>query len=142
MSGRRISAEARTEVEGRFHGRCAYCQTQQQVVGSRLTVDHIIPKLLGGSDDRANLCLACWDCNLAKQGRISGRDPASGALVPLFRPDRDAWPTHFTWDEGGRRLIGLTPEGRATVSLLRLNRVTLVEARNRWIEAGWHPPPT
>jgi hypothetical protein len=140
MTRRGISAQLRREVERRSRGRCAYCQTQQSVAGSRFTVDHIIPKLLGGTDDLSNLCLACWECNLTKQGRISGPDATTVERVPLFRPDNDAWSDHFQWAEAGQVIVGTTASGRATVALLRLNRPALVRARERWIAAGWHPP--
>ena len=40
----------------------------------------------------------------------------------------------------GDRIIGFDPIGRATVVALNLNRATLVQARQIWVEAGWHPP--
>lgn len=141
MTDRGISRQLRREVERRSRGRCAYCQTQQLVVGSLLTVDHIVPKLLGGTDEVSNLCLACWECNLTKQGRISGPDATSGERVPLFRPDTDRWSDHFEWSEDGLAVVGTTVSGRATVALLRLNRPALVRAREHWVAAGWHPPP-
>ena len=37
-------------------------------------------------------------------------------------------------------MVGRTATGRATVEALQLNRDELVEARELWIAAGWHPP--
>jgi len=105
-----------------------------------LTVDHIIPTMLGGSDDASNLCLACWECNAIKQSRISGLDASTGEHVALYRPDQDRWADHFGWPDDGRVIVGTTASGRATVALLRLNRPVLVKARERWVMAGWHPP--
>lgn len=34
------------------------------------TVDHIIPRALGGSDDRENLQLAHFGCNASKRHRV------------------------------------------------------------------------
>jgi 5-methylcytosine-specific restriction endonuclease McrA len=34
-----------------------------------LTVDHIVPKVQGGTDERANLQVLCGSCNSAKGGR-------------------------------------------------------------------------
>lgn len=40
---------------------CAYCYREQPT-----TLDHVIPKALGGSTIRKNLVAACADCNLQK----------------------------------------------------------------------------
>ena len=42
--------------------RCSYCGAVE-----RLTIDHLIPRIRGGSDDGANLVLACNCCNSAKR---------------------------------------------------------------------------
>jgi hypothetical protein len=60
--------------------------------------------------------------------------------VPLFNPRFDRWDDHFAWSPDATRMIGLTPEGRATIAALVLNRPVLVDARRRWTLAGWHPP--
>lgn len=38
------------------------------------------------------------------------------------------------------RLIDVTARCRATIARLRMNRDAVVNARRRWVEAGWHPP--
>ena len=43
---------------------CCYCGET-----THLTIDHLIPRLLGGPDDSDNLVLACRSCNSSKQGR-------------------------------------------------------------------------
>lgn len=142
MTQKGVTRNVRGEVARRSRGLCAYCRAQETVVGMRFTVDHVIPRLLGGTDDLSNLCWACWDCNLIKLGRIAALDPLTGEQVPLFHPNHQAWEDHFGWVESGRFAVGRTAVGRATVVLLRLNRAVLVQARERWIEAGWHPPET
>lgn len=42
---------------------CRYCG------GSADTVDHVVPKARGGSDDESNLVAACRPCNSAKRDR-------------------------------------------------------------------------
>ncbi|PYI82094.1 MAG: hypothetical protein DME26_18690 [Verrucomicrobia bacterium] len=61
-------------------------------------------------------------------------------LMPLFHPRRMQWSDHFAWSPDGRRVIGLTATGRATVALLRLNRPGLVALREMLTLAGQHPP--
>ncbi len=109
-------------------------------MGMRFTVDHIIAESLGGQTDIDNLCLACWDCNLIKNKRIAAPDPDTGEIVLLFHPNHQRWDENFMWIEEGSRITGKTTTGRATIEALRLNRPLLVQARKRWIEAGWHPP--
>jgi hypothetical protein len=70
---------------------------------------------------------------------VAGYDPETGVLVPLFNPRVDPWKEHFTWD--GPVLLGLTPSGRATIDVLRINDRIRVEHRRRLIVAGrWKLP--
>lgn len=140
MSHTAIAAELRRRVAARAHYCCSYCLTQEEVVGMQFTVDHIIAESLGGQTIAENLCLACWDCNLIKNNRIAALDPDTGTMVTLFHPNQQNWLEHFAWVEQGAILIGITSNGRATIEALRLNRPLLVQARKRWIKAGWHPP--
>lgn len=140
MSRSSISPILRRQVAESSRHRCVYCLSQQDVIGGRLTVDHIIPESLGGTTTPENLCLACWDCNLTKQNRIAVIDPQNGEMVPLFHPNQQEWSIHFAWRAEGELMVGLTATGRATISALNLNRPLLVQARRRWIKAGWHPP--
>jgi hypothetical protein len=61
-------------------------------------------------------------------------------VVPLFNPREQRWSAHFAWTDGGVRIRGLTPTGRATMEALRLNNPYIVPARRLWVVAGWHPP--
>lgn len=140
MSQTAIAAALRKSVAARAHYCCSYCLTQEEVVGMQFTVDHIIAESLGGQTVAENLCLACWDCNLIKNNRIAALDPDTGTMVALFHPNQQKWLDHFAWVEQGAILVGTTSIGRATIEALRLNRLLLVQARKRWIEAGWHPP--
>jgi hypothetical protein len=90
-------------------------------------VDHIIPKQHGGSDDPSNLALACFHCNLRKGPNLTGIDPDTGVLVPLFHPRRERWEAHFALRE--TLIVGLTPMGRTTVRVLQMNAVDRVQLR-------------
>jgi len=37
------------------------------------TVDHVIPKVLGGTDDVYNLVAACLRCNSSRGGKVATR---------------------------------------------------------------------
>jgi hypothetical protein len=140
MSSSRISEDLRRVVAEKSQNRCSYCQCQQDIVGTMLTVDHIVPESLGGTTTEDNLCLACWDCNLIKGSRTSAVDPQTGEPVRLFHPNQQKWQVHFDWNESGTHILGKTPIGRATILILKLNRPTLILSRQYWVQAGWHPP--
>lgn len=140
MSLTPIPAQLRHEVAKKCQNRCAYCLSQQDISGIQFTIDHIIPESLGGETEVGNLCLACWDCNLVKQNRISAVDPETDVPVSLFHPNQQKWAEHFQWQANGLIVVGLISTGRATIESLRLNRPILLRARERWIKVGWHPP--
>jgi hypothetical protein len=121
--------------------RCGYCCTPERIAGYRLTIEHIIPESAGGRTEEENLWLACYACNEFKSARTHARDAATGKVVALWNPRRQAWHDHFRWSADGTEIIGKTPRGRATVVTLRLNRPEIVAARSLWVQAGWWPPP-
>jgi len=135
-----LSADLRARLDAADDARCVYCQTTVGNTGQPLTVDHIIPTAQDGSSAFDNLCYACRRCNEYKGATIKSTDPLSGTLVPLFHPRHDRWDDHFAWDATGIRIVGLTPVGRATVIVLSMNNEYIVDARRRWVSAGWHPP--
>jgi hypothetical protein len=102
--------------------------------------DHIIPQSRGGLTEHRNLWLACSQCNDYKSDRVRARDPVTRRVVRLFNPRDDKWGEHFRWVEGGLRVEGTTPIGRATVAALKLNQAVRVVARRLWVSVGWHPP--
>lgn len=59
-----IPRRLRFEILRRDGHTCRYCGGSAPDV--KLTVDHVIPVALGGSDDPSNLVTACVDCNSGK----------------------------------------------------------------------------
>lgn len=135
-----IPAEIRRQVVRDAGFRCGYCQSDQSLSGIPLSVEHIVPRTLGGESVIGNLWLSCRACNEHKGARVDAEDPESGERVALFNPRTQKWSDHFAWREDGTIIIGLTPTGRVTVATLHLNRLLLVRARRRWVSVGWHPP--
>ncbi|WP_204140832.1 HNH endonuclease [Halomicronema sp. CCY15110] len=135
-----IPRNLRQQVIQAANHRCEYCQTSSRLTGTPLVMEHILPRSLGGTDERENLAAACYRCNEFKGAKTAALDPETGQLVPLFNPRIEQWPTHFSWGNGGTHIIGMTPTGRATVVALRLNNDNIVAARAMWIESAWHPP--
>lgn len=135
-----ISESTRQQVFTEADHRCEYCLTSRRLIGMPLVIDHVLPKSADGSDERDNLAAACYRCNEFKWAKTHATDPATGEVVPLFNPRRQAWADHFIWADGGAHIIGITPIGRATVIALHLNNEYIVESRILWIAQGWHPP--
>ena len=140
MSKTHIPEALRVRVREQAQYRCGYCLTPERIVGTPMEIDHLIPQSLGGPSEESNLWLACSLCNNYKSNRVIALDSVTDETVPLFNPRRQRWHEHFVWSGAGDRIIGLTPVGRATVFALRLNRPTLVRARQFWLMAGWRPP--
>lgn len=140
MSSAYVPTELRRRVaeEGRY--RCGYCLSQEAITGQLMEIDHLFPRSLGGLTIEENLWLACSACNDHKKNRVLAEDPKTGQLVRLFNPRFESWEEHFEWSDGGLRIRGRTPKGRATVEALHLNRPSVVKARRAWVEVGWHPP--
>ncbi|MER6976023.1 HNH endonuclease [Streptomyces carpinensis] len=59
-----VTPRMRFEVLRRDGFRCRYCGTT--AADAELTVDHVTPVALGGTDDRSNLVTACGPCNNGK----------------------------------------------------------------------------
>ena len=90
-------------------------------------VEHIIARQHGGSEGADNLALACHRCNLRKGPNLTGIDPWTGDVAPLFHPRRDRWEEHFLLR--GVYLEGITPIGRVTVRVLAMNDARRLELR-------------
>jgi len=115
-------------VRQRAGHRCEYCHLPQPASALRLHIEHIIARQHGGADDSANLALACPECNYQKGTNLTGIDPDTGKVTPLFHPRCDQWAEHFARDAA--RIVGKSPTGRTTVWLLEMN----TGDRLRWRE--------
>lgn len=60
-------------------------------------------------------------------------------LVPLYNPRTDKWKENFKWTDNFSIVEGITPQGRATVELLQLNRNGVVNLRKALFAYGVHP---
>jgi len=126
------------QVWKRAKDRCEYCQLSQHDDDRIFEIDHIISEKHHGLTTAGNLALSCFRCNSFKGSDISGRDPLTRKLTPLFNPRRHKWTRHFFWD--GPLLVGRTPVGRTTVDLLKINDPFRVKVREALIEEGVFPP--
>ena len=134
----RPSARLRRQVAARAGNCCEYCLAHQDVGASTHQIDHVIAEKHGGLTASHNLALSCTSCNRRKGSDISSVDPLTGITVPLFNPRTQRWADHFQLD--GVSIIGRSPEGRATISLLELNSYERTVERYEWMAGGAYPP--
>ena len=126
------------QVWQRAQDRCEYCQLSQAWDDRSFEIDHVISRKHQGLTIAMNLALSCFRCNSFKGSDISGRDLKTRQLIALFNPRRHKWARHFRWQ--GARLVGRTPIGRVTVSVLHINAPFRVELRADLIKEGVFPP--
>jgi hypothetical protein len=132
-----MDTKTREFVRRRAGERCEYCLLRQEQTGLTHHVEHIIAKQHGGTDDTDNLALACNRCNACKGPNLTGIDPETSALVPLFHPRLNLWADHFEFQHA--RIIGRTPKGRATVAVLQMNDERRLERRAELLALGELP---
>ena|SRR6266516_3820290 len=121
----------------RARGRCKYCLIHQDVSIYSHEVDHIIALKHGGQTQADNLAVACLPCNRYKGSDLTTFDTLRHTIVPLFNPRQNTWSEHFILDDAS--IIGLTPIGRATVVLLKLNAPTRLPHRQVLMAQGRYP---
>jgi 5-methylcytosine-specific restriction endonuclease McrA len=89
----------------RDQNRCQYCG--DRVESRELTIDHVLPRVQGGTSTWENCVLACVPCNRRK----AHRTPAQAGMALLRDPLRPSWtprhlftgmPRRATWE----RVIG------------------------------------
>ncbi len=80
----RISSRLRFEVLRRDGHTCRYCGAKAPAVP--LTVDHVVPRVLGGRDEPSNLVTACAECNAGKSST-----PPDAAVVADVDADAMRW---------------------------------------------------
>jgi len=129
-----MDAGLRDFVRHRAKNRCEYCLLPQEYTVYTHHVEHIVAKKHGGSDRAGNLALARHRCNLCKGPNLTGIDPQTGQLAPLFHPRQERWTDHFRWD--GIRIEGTTPTGRASVLVLAMNDARRLQLRAELHERG------
>src|SRR5262245_40462353 len=112
-----VPAALRREVIERAGDCCEYCRMRQEDGDMTFHVEHIIAESQAGKTIASNLALSCPHCNHFKGTNIAAADPQTDEPTFLFHPRRHQWDDHFRLN--GAVVEPLTPEGRATVFVLR-----------------------
>lgn len=132
-----VTKRLRYEILRRDQHTCRYCG--QVAPDVKLTIDHVIPTALGGTDDPTNLVTACTDCNNGKSASIPDApivaDVAADALrwgnamtyaaqqfekeARWRRQDQErfqaAWDRWTYGPEGGKQTVPRDPDWARTV---------------------------
>ena len=119
MSTTYIHTTLRRSVEERANHCCEYCLYPAAETFYPHEIDHVIAEKHGGVTTFDNLAFACWECNRYKGTDLGSFDPHTNKFSLLFDPRRQEWNEHFSFEND--QIVGLTPEGRTTVNLLKMN---------------------
>jgi HNH endonuclease len=128
------ASELRQFIAKRAKERCEYCLLPQSTRLFPFHLDHIISKQHGGTDDESNLALCCPQCNRHKGPNIATLEPTTGEFVGFFNPRKHRWRDHFQIEAGV--ISGLSPQGRATVTIFHLNDPVRVTERLNLTKLG------
>lgn len=140
MTENKLTTQLKKTVRFWAKNCCEYCYSQERFATQSFSIEHIYPVSKGGQTQLDNLALACQGCNNHKYNKTEGIDPISGEKTPLYHPRQQYWSDHFSWSNDYTLILGLTPTGRVTVEVLRLNREGLVNLRRILYAMGEHPP--
>ncbi len=132
-----IPEKLRRLVRERAGNCCEYCLLSQEDSGFPYHAEHIRSRRHKGETEQNNLCWSCPDCNTFKGTDIGSIDDETDQFVRLFNPRSQKWADYFRLN--GALIEALTPEGRVTVFLLRLNRPQHLMAREPLIRLGRYP---
>ena len=141
-----VTEELKNAVRVRAGYLCEYCHSPELLSASRFTLEHTVPKSLGGDDEFANLALACRRCNERKYNFVSAIAPETEEIVRIFNPRHHQWSDHFIWINEGTEIKGISAIGRATCVRLDLNdrryspADSIRSTRSYWCKTGLHPP--
>jgi hypothetical protein len=116
---------------------CEYCRLPESAGTVTFHIEHVIAVSHGGLTDEDNLAYSCSICNHYKGPNIAAADRETGDPTFLYHPRRHRWDDHFNLNDAV--IEPRTPEGRATVFLLRFNDPPRVAQRKVLIQLGKYP---
>ncbi len=81
---------SRQNIFKRDRFQCVYCQKKEN-----LTIDHVVPRSIGGKDSWNNLVTACQKCN-AQKGSMTPEEAGMKLHYQPFRPSFVMFLGHFS----------------------------------------------
>jgi 5-methylcytosine-specific restriction endonuclease McrA len=131
--GTLAGCEAREYLLLKWNYRCAYCGKE----ATRWEVDHIIPRIRGGSNRLSNLALSCHGCNQEKGGQTAAEYGYPEVQAEAKQPLKDAAAVNSTrWALYERlRKMGL-PVETSTGGRTKWNRTQRGFPKTHWLDAA------
>ncbi len=126
-------------VRERAKGKCEYCLLSENDTPRLHPIDHIIPRQHRGKDSLDNLALCCPWCNRHKGPNLASLDPETNKLTALFNPRSQPWSEHFQLDTSTGIIQPLTPEGRVTEFVLKMNEPQRIVERLALMKGRRYP---
>lgn len=132
--------EVREYLLEKWERKCTYCAIQNVP----LQVEHIQPKVKGGSNRVSNLCLACEKCNIKKGSQdikefLKGKPELLKRIMGKAKlPIKDAAAVNSTKNAllTALKATGLDPVYIGRGSLTKFNRTKLGLSKAHWIDAA------
>ena len=124
-----MDARTREKIRQRAGRCCEYCHLPDEPSHIPFHVEHIIAIVHEPNSHESNLAWSCPQCNWHKGPNLVTLDPDTGEQVDLFNPRQDTWIEHFAMKDF--TLVGLTPIGRGTIELLKMNLPIRIEVRQQ-----------
>jgi 5-methylcytosine-specific restriction endonuclease McrA len=133
QQGELAGYEVREYLLEKWHRQCAYCKAQNVP----LQVEHIVPRVRGGSDRVSNLTLACEPCNRRKGTQTAAEFGFAHVQVQAKAPLKDVAAVNATrWRLYERlKASGLLIEV-GTGGRTKYNRTRLGLPKTHWLDAA------
>ena len=139
QQGELVGYEVREYLLSKWGRKCTYC-AQQNIP---LQIEHIVPKVKGGSDRVSNLCLACEKCNQKKGSqsieKFLAKKPSllTTILSQTKNPLKNASVVNATrWDLFNNLKETGLPVTTGTGGETKFNRCRLKIEKSHWADAA------
>jgi 5-methylcytosine-specific restriction endonuclease McrA len=133
QQGELAGYEVREYLLEKWHRTCAYCGVRDVP----LEVEHIIPKVRGGSDRVSNLTLACAPCNQKKGSQTANEFGYPQVQAQAKVPLKDAAAVNTTrWALSHALETTGLPVETGTGGRTKYNRMRLSIAKSHWGDAA------
>ena len=133
QQGQLAGYEIREYLLEKWGRKCAYCGT----TGVPLQVEHLVPRVRGGSDRVSNLALACEECNQKKGKRTASEYGFAHLMQAARQPLKDAAAVNSVRWELWRLLSALgLPLETSSGGRTKFNRTCLGWEKAHWRDAA------